>query len=60
MKAKFTRKLLSKMNKLQLFDIYIKYFNDEMSPIMWRGYTKAEVIEWMLDGMDEVEANFES
>jgi hypothetical protein len=54
----FTRKQLSKMNKAQLFDIYTSHFNDEMSPIMWRGYTKTEILEIIFDGKDEVESNY--
>lgn len=53
---RFTRKELQKKTKGELYEIYKRYFNDEMSLIMWRGFTKADVLEIMLDGKDEVDS----
>jgi len=52
----FTRSELSRKNKGELFDIYRNHFNDEMSPIMWQGFRKTEILELMLNGEDEVDS----
>jgi len=52
----FTRAELRSKTKAQLFEIYKRHFNDEMSPVMWRGFTKAEILEMMLGGQDSVES----
>jgi len=57
-KTIFKRTELAKMNKSQLFDVFISHFDDEMSPLMWRGFTKKEILEMIFNGKDEVEVNW--
>lgn len=44
-----TRKQLSRMGKVDTFDMYVRCLNDEMSPIMWRGYTKPDIVGLFFD-----------
>ena len=50
-----TRKELRSMSKYTLFKLYTRTLSDEMSPIMWRGYAKAEILEMFLQGKNSVE-----
>lgn len=51
-----TRQELQRMNKYDLFILYTRCLNDEMSPIMWRGFRKLEIIEMFLEpGKSSVE-----
>ncbi len=47
---KFTKSQLTKMNAAQRLDVYKAFVNDEMSPIMWRGFGKKGQIEGILMG----------
>lgn len=50
-----TRADLRRLNKGDLFTLYTRCLSDEMSPIMWRGFTKSDIIKFFLDGADSVE-----
>lgn len=50
----YSRKQVQRMTKADLFELYTTCINDEMSPIMWRGYTKLEIVEMIMGGKDEV------
>jgi len=40
----FRRSQLKRMTKLQLLDVYSRYIDDNMSPVMWnKGLTKLSV-----------------
>lgn len=43
-----SRSELSRMTKRDLFELYIRTISDEMSPIMWRGFTKREILDIFL------------
>lgn len=45
-----TRSQLRKLLKWQLYLVYTRCVNDEMSPRMWRGFTKVEIVEMFLIG----------
>ena len=47
-----TYKELQKMTKWQLFCLYTRCINDEMSPIMFKGFTKKQILDMILDGSD--------
>ncbi|MHA2279702.1 MAG: hypothetical protein ACXAC5_02245 [Promethearchaeota archaeon] len=49
------RTQLRAMNKGDLFVLYSRCLNDEMSPITWRGFLKSEILEMFLSGQDSVE-----
>lgn len=46
---------LRMLNRGDLFTLYTRCLSDEMSPVMWRGFTKADILEMFLDGGDSVE-----
>jgi len=50
-----TRASLRRLNKRDLFTLYTRCLSDEMSPVMWRGFTKSDILEMFLDGADLVE-----
>ncbi len=50
-----TRAQLRGMNKRDLLALYTRCLSDEMSPIMWRGFAKADILEMFLDGAASVE-----
>ncbi len=43
-----TRAELQRLTKVQLYLVYIRCLNDEMSPVMWRGLTKPEILIMIL------------
>jgi hypothetical protein len=45
----YSRKQIKRMTKGELFELYRACINDEMSPIMWRGFTKPEIVDMMMD-----------
>ena len=47
-----TRKQLRRMSKYELFVLYTRTVTDEMSPIMWRGFTKSYILEMFLNRQD--------
>ena len=47
-----TRKQLRRMRKYELFVLYTRTVTDEMSPIMWRGFTKSYILEMFLNRQD--------
>ncbi len=49
-----TRRELQKLNKGHLLTLYRQYINDEMYPLLWRGFTKADILEMFLHGKDLV------
>lgn len=51
-----TRSKLVRLSKWELFCVYTSHFDDEMSPLVWKGISKGGAIEMMLDGKDEVVA----
>lgn len=55
-KLKVTRVELNRMSKRQVFDWYREHINDEVSPFMYRGMTKQELIDGIVGiGQDEAE-----
>jgi hypothetical protein len=54
----FRRKDLERMPKRDLFYIYSRHFNDEMSPLMFKGLTIKEILDTIFDDKDEVQALF--
>lgn len=51
-----TKAELQRLSKGDLFTLYTRCLSDEMSPIMWRGFTKSDIIKFFLDdGADSVE-----
>lgn len=50
-----TRSDLRRLSKGDLFTLYTRCINDEVSPVMWRGFTKPDILEMFLDGGDSVE-----
>lgn len=55
-----TRSDLKKLNSKQLFNLYVDYVNDEMSPIFWRGLKKDERIEIIMQGSESEDGRFVS
>lgn len=51
----FTRAELNKLDKTKLFQLYTRCLHDEMSPIMWRGFTKPQILDMFLNGASQVE-----
>ncbi len=49
-----TRAFLQQLPKGRLFELYTRCLNDEMSPIMWRGFTKKDILQMFLAGADSV------
>lgn len=45
---------LKSLNKQQLFYLYIRTCSDEMSPVMWRGLSKSEIVQMFLEGESSV------
>lgn len=41
----FTKAELKQLNREQLFHVFSRCISDEMSPIMWRGFSKADMVE---------------
>lgn len=41
---------LKRLTKGELFTLYTRCISDEMSPIMWRGFTKPEIMKMFLGG----------
>lgn len=50
MKIRFTKAQLNKLRKDQLFRVFTLFVNDEMFPIMWRGFPKPQCVKMILDG----------
>jgi len=50
-----TKAQLQGLNKRDLFTLYTRCLSDEMSPVMWRGFTKSDILEMFLDGAESVE-----
>ena len=50
-----TRDELGRFTKDKLFMLYTRCLNDEVSPIMWRRFTKATILEMFLGETDSVE-----
>lgn len=51
----FTRAELNRLDRRKLLQIYRRCLNDEMSPIMWRGFTKPQILDMFFDGASKVE-----
>jgi hypothetical protein len=43
-----TRTELQRLDKATLFRLFKRTISDEMSPIMWRGFTKREIVDLFL------------
>ena len=44
----YSRKQIKRKTKGELFELYRSCINDEMSPIMWRGFTKSEIVDMIM------------
>ncbi len=45
-----TKSDLMKLTKGELFTLYTRCVSDEMSPIVWHGFTKSYILEMFLGG----------